>query len=1061
MSDQQITGTDLDFLPPDDEDPQKLLKSLMTAAVKGGGFDQIMRERFDLQNYPNLEEVEATRDGFIIHDFLTEDAEIIDEDEEPIIDYSGKTQRELSILYRGHPSADWEGEDKWWRFTPAEQDQLIDGVWRSVTNFFGKNSPDAETVVNMFRDLIPGLPSAQMQDIIVAGTLNAAAQVAFAVGDFSDKQKNDFKEWMKNETERIKDVGDRPRGLGEQIHGKLVLKREWVDAAIFMSNVSVAALPVFKGLQLLGLGPRLASVISETIALGVAVDPDMPLIGELAKDAAKNEGFFQPMFEVLSILAINPDDPEIIKRAKHGAEGLLGALGGVAIIEAIIRSPQAKRGLVEWFKNRGGGGDGGVGEPGKMDFPPLSLNPDKKSVIPEVPLGTSSATVSEDAVFESVSGPIHMKLVSETNRALLNRLNALTLKEVMKDYSKMFPGNPGGRRLLDRLKKEGVTGERNIKRAMIKEMVEHKAPSSYSALENAVHQVTQKKASAKSWLGLITKSGKKADDIVKPDEIAWTGLDDWLKGHGNKTLTREEVLQYVRENTIVLREIESHTLHAPGKSKPDDLPSSRERVELDTGTGSFAPEWSPYKLKGEFENYREFLLIYPQGRNMGRGSYPLTAAERNEWGELSRRRSDMAGPFDAAAYTLEHANPRSKLSLPEMDRLKQLDAKYTKGAEGQSSHAFDVNNITSWIRTTERTVAGKRVMMIEEIQSDWSRHSPETLPNLKGWAAQAFRQMAVKAANEGFESISWTTGATQARLNKERMFIGSINFNENVLASSSSQHRAKLILDDASGREVTTVHIEAPRRTGEVTFEPVMSRGPDQSVEAARNAGLVETHIGKWKFRRNNSTDYEMDDHVSSWQGKTVEQVIGKEAANRLDVSYRKGDFGNNLTPDGTANSKYGGWLGGEGKQVIYDQMLVKAAKKLAAKFETTVSKTGLDTGPLEISFDQMGENAMDFFQVAWRKALSNADDSMAEKLHIAMEKLEAGLRPRNVLAGLTRAEVLEYLPETIASGGVEKVWTLNLNQKMRQSLMKKGAPVWAIGAGTMIGGAEDKQDGR
>ena len=425
MSDQQITGTDLDFLPLGEE----------SAEVKGGGFDQIMRERFNLRNYPESSwpEIEATKDGFIIHDFLTEDAEIID-DEEPIIDYSGKTQRELSILYRGHPSADWEGEDKWWRFTPAEQDQLIDGVWRSVTNFFGKNSPDAETVVNMFRELIPGLPSAQMQDIIVAGTLNAASEVAFATGLFSDKQKNDFREWMKNETERIKDVGDRPRGLGEQIHGKLVLKREWVDAAIFMSNVSVAALPVFKGLQLLGLGPRLASVISETIALGVAVNPDMKLIGGLAKDAAKNEGFFQPMFEVLSILAINPDDPEIIKRAKHGAEGLLGALGGVAIIEAIIRSPQAKRGLVEWFKNRGGGGDGGVGEPGKMDFPPLSLNPDKtktgSSVIPKSE-DTVSAKVSEDVVFESVSGPVHMKLVQETNRVLLNKLNALSVKEVL------------------------------------------------------------------------------------------------------------------------------------------------------------------------------------------------------------------------------------------------------------------------------------------------------------------------------------------------------------------------------------------------------------------------------------------------------------------------------------------------------------------------------------------------------------------------------------------------------------------------------------------------------
>ena len=185
MSDQQITGTDLDFLPLGEE----------SAEVKGGGFDQIMRERFALQDYPNLEEVEATRDGFIIHDFLTEDAEIID-DEEPIIDYSGKTQRELSILYRGHPSADWEGEDKWWRFTPAERDILFDGLKRSITNFLGKG--DGEEIYNMVRGLIPGLPSAQMQDIIGSGMLNTIAETDFAIGFGSDDQKKLFREWMKN-----------------------------------------------------------------------------------------------------------------------------------------------------------------------------------------------------------------------------------------------------------------------------------------------------------------------------------------------------------------------------------------------------------------------------------------------------------------------------------------------------------------------------------------------------------------------------------------------------------------------------------------------------------------------------------------------------------------------------------------------------------------------------------------------------------------------------------------------------------------------------------------------
>jgi hypothetical protein len=166
--------------------------------------------------------------------------------------------------------------------------------------------------------------------------------------------------------------------------------------------------------------------------------------------------------------------------------------------------------------------------------------------------------------------------------------------------------------------------------------------------------------------------------------------------------------------------------------------------------------------------------------------------------------------------------------------------------------------------------------------------------------------------------------------------------------------------------------------------------------------------------------------------------------------------------PDGTAVSKYDGWLGGEGKQVIYDQMMVKAAKKLAEKFGTTVSKTNLDTGQLTVTFDNVSDTRA-YLQSAWDK-VKNTDPDMAEKLTEAIIKLglpRSGSRPRHVLRGLTAKEILEHLPHTIKSGGVEKVWTLNLNQKMRQSLMKKGAPVWAIGAGTMIGGAEDKQDGR
>jgi hypothetical protein len=78
------------------------------------------------------------------------------------------------------------------------------------------------------------------------------------------------------------------------------------------------------------------------------------------------------------------------------------------------------------------------------------------------------------------------------------------------------------------------------------EFEEGRAPL-YSALTRAVEGVKQDKAAPGQWLATL-----KNMPGVKPEERAWTGLDDWL-GKQPKSVTKAEVLDYLRANQIRVR----------------------------------------------------------------------------------------------------------------------------------------------------------------------------------------------------------------------------------------------------------------------------------------------------------------------------------------------------------------------------------------------------------------------------------------------------------------------------------------------------------------------------
>lgn len=65
----------------------------------------------------------------------------------------------------------------------------------------------------------------------------------------------------------------------------------------------------------------------------------------------------------------------------------------------------------------------------------------------------------------------------------------------------------------------------------------------------AVEGIKMEKATPEQWLKMIEKEGG-----LKAGEDKWMGLSDWLKESDNKTLTKEEVLDFINENKITIEE---------------------------------------------------------------------------------------------------------------------------------------------------------------------------------------------------------------------------------------------------------------------------------------------------------------------------------------------------------------------------------------------------------------------------------------------------------------------------------------------------------------------------
>ncbi len=254
-----------------------------------------------------------------------------------------------------------------------------------------------------------------------------------------------------------------------------------------------------------------------------------------------------------------------------------------------------------------------------------------------------------------------------------------------------------------------------------------RAPAWRSELRDKLAEAKMEASKEEGWRAFI--GGLKTKG-VKPDEIEWSGVTDWLKLQPGK-VTKQQVLDYLDANGVQVQEV---VLGATGLDEGGGLYVARYRSEwaiyreddgadADPVGGTFATEddaqealgamredgptkYSQYTLPGG-ENYREVLLTLPE-----KTTADLARAEYEQWASKN-------GLTPNASYAEDRYKRETGKDAPPPRTLTAMAA--DKAMNYKSSH-WDTPNVLAHIRLNDRTDAdGKRVLFVEEIQSDWGQ----------------------------------------------------------------------------------------------------------------------------------------------------------------------------------------------------------------------------------------------------------------------------------------------------------------------------------------------------
>ena len=304
-----------------------------------------------------------------------------------------------------------------------------------------------------------------------------------------------------------------------------------------------------------------------------------------------------------------------------------------------------------------------------------------------------------------------------------------------------------------------------------------------SNARRAVEGIRQEKATPEQWLAMLQKQGG-----LKAGEDKWLGLSDWLKGQDKKSLTKQEVLDFIDQNQIQIeevnysenvdilsateREIQENIARGHSLEELQEQIDTEIRLagdELDGMDASERDEWLTEQMKDRYGD--DFEVGY--SISDGTISYAI-----GEWDvDEDAYNSNIAGDDNKKinttrlAYTTEGLENKREIALtvPTIESWNDDDDIHFGDAGGGRAVAW-IRFGDSWGRepveinhpiTGEKTVVKRdvRVLVIDEIQS--KRHQEGREKGYRTTEAVAEEERlgdAVNKAQEAYDAYTRRMG---------------------------------------------------------------------------------------------------------------------------------------------------------------------------------------------------------------------------------------------------------------------------------------------------------------
>jgi hypothetical protein len=505
-------------------------------------------------------------------------------------------------------------------------------------------------------------------------------------------------------------------------------------------------------------------------------------------------------------------------------------------------------------------------------------------------LGTKPSVASERAIRELVEGhrgDIFIDLYDGKRRTDIYYPAETNPTKVVGDVRRFYAGEDIGR----------VREEEAPYGAPARPAAEDLSPLGfYSNLQRAAAKLPQVLRGEQA-VQYFAKQKRK----VTRDEMRWTGLLEYLKERGRERVTPKEIQDYVRAHEIRVDEVRRGPTVIRGQPGPTTA------------------KFGQHTLPGG-ENYREVVLMLPQREA------PFPTYE--EW-LRTEITPDMRGKEQEAA------NRR----VYESDKRR---AGYAAAQAGFRGGHYEEPNVLAHLRLNDRVDAdGKKVLFIEEVQSDWAQ----------------------KGRREGFEKER--PAKLEARQSEDGDYWSVVN------ATTGERISTREFQTEAQARTAATM---AMREMGELPSKipraPFVTKTEDWTDLAMKRVLRLAAEGGydrvAWTTGEQQNARYDLR--------KQVDRIAWNADSNFLK-GWKKGE--SVLTQEGVTKEKLADWIGkdaadkliqrgperrGEGQQDVrylegvdlavggagmkgfYDEIVPQRMNKLGRQWGTKVGKTKIET---------------------------------------------------------------------------------------------------------------------